>query len=162
MSVHINSAGDASLVGYVSTRPGDTDDALEQISFLLVKKCRTICVDSVQADGPELTRTLEALGSGQTLVVTQLCRLGRSIGLLLELIDRLRADGKHICSLDDQIDSATDATFAFVTALRASNIAVGRAITEQRFGNARPRTHDDGQDLVHLFAALAVSGDIPA
>jgi DNA invertase Pin-like site-specific DNA recombinase len=54
-----------------------------------------------------LTQALSAIGAGDTLVVWKLDRLGRSLGFLCELVDRLGRRGAGFQSLTDSIDTNT-------------------------------------------------------
>ena len=58
-----------------------------------------------QRDG--LSQALNALGKGDTLVVWKLDRLGRSLGFLCELIDRLGKQAAGFQSITDGIDTTT-------------------------------------------------------
>ncbi len=54
-----------------------------------------------------LTRVLERIGRGDTLVVVRIDRLARSLSHLLEVIERLEAKGAFFRSLTDPIDTAS-------------------------------------------------------
>ncbi|WP_027132565.1 recombinase family protein [Geminicoccus roseus] len=54
---------------------------------------------------PGLTQALAAVGQGDVLVVWRLDRLGRSLGFLIELIDRLGQQGTGFQSLSEAIDT---------------------------------------------------------
>uniref|UniRef100_A0A1A9ZYT6 Resolvase/invertase-type recombinase catalytic domain-containing protein n=1 Tax=Glossina pallidipes TaxID=7398 RepID=A0A1A9ZYT6_GLOPL len=58
---------------------------------------------------PRLKRALNALKSGDTLIVWKLDRLGRSIKHLITLISKLEDEGIHFHSLTDAIDTSTSA-----------------------------------------------------
>ena len=59
------------------------------------------------AEREELEKALEYLREGDTLVVTKLDRLGRSLKKLLEQIEEFKERGIHFQSLDDGIDTST-------------------------------------------------------
>ena len=59
------------------------------------------------ADREELEKALGYLREGDTLVVTKLDRLGRSLKKLLELVESFKERGIHFQSLDDGIDTST-------------------------------------------------------
>ena len=59
------------------------------------------------ADREELEKALGYLREGDTLVVTKLDRLGRSLKKLLELVEEFKERGIHFQSLDDGIDTST-------------------------------------------------------
>ncbi len=59
------------------------------------------------ADREALEKALGYLREGDTLVVTKLDRLGRSLKKLLELIEEFKERSIHFQSLDDGIDTST-------------------------------------------------------
>ena len=59
------------------------------------------------AGRPGLTKALEMLREGDTLVVWKLDRLGRSVKNLVDLVNELHARGVQFKSLTDSIDTAT-------------------------------------------------------
>ena len=97
------------LIGYarVSTVEQNLDlqtDSLEKFG------CKKIFYDTVsgsQTDKPELTKALEYMRSGDTLVVWRLDRLGRSLAKLIELINDLQNRGFGFHSIQDAIDTTT-------------------------------------------------------
>lgn len=56
---------------------------------------------------PVLARVLERIRTGDTLVVVRIDRLARSLSHLLEVIERLEAQGAYFRSLQDPIDTAS-------------------------------------------------------
>jgi DNA invertase Pin-like site-specific DNA recombinase len=60
---------------------------------------------TIERDG--LTQALSAIEAGDTLVVWKLDRLGRSLGFLCELVERLGKQGAGFQSLTDGIDTTT-------------------------------------------------------
>ncbi|MBV8933332.1 MAG: recombinase family protein, partial [Kutzneria sp.] len=98
-----------SLIGYarVSTRdqhPEAQTDALTEAG------CERIFTDKASgklARRPELDKTLEYLRDGDTLVVTKLDRLGRSVRNLVELSAELDRRGVGLRVLHQGIDTST-------------------------------------------------------
>lgn len=58
-------------------------------------------------DRPELKNLLAKIKAGDTLIVTKLDRLGRSLTELIELTDRFKDDGIEFVSLSEKIDTST-------------------------------------------------------
>ncbi len=56
---------------------------------------------------PVLARVLERVGKGDTLVVVRIDRLARSLSHLLDVIERLEAQGAYFRSIQDPIDTAS-------------------------------------------------------
>lgn len=97
------------LIGYarVSTEEQAT---ITQSDELRVAGCTEIYEE--QASGanrsrPVLARVLDRMRPGDVLIVVRIDRLARSLGHLLEVIDRLERDGAHFRSLHDPIDTAS-------------------------------------------------------
>lgn len=97
------------MIGYarVSTRDQNPDgqtDALKRAG------CRKLFID--QASGtlarrPALDRALEYLREDDTLVVTKLNRLGRSVGNLKQVVDKLQDQGVGLVALSQGIDTTS-------------------------------------------------------
>lgn len=97
-------------IGYARVSTGDQNLDL-QIDALKGAGCERIFTDqgvsgaAIERDG--LTQTLSCLGEGDVLVVWKLDRLGRSLGFLCDLIERLGKKGGGFLSLTDGIDTTT-------------------------------------------------------
>jgi DNA invertase Pin-like site-specific DNA recombinase len=91
-------------IGYA--RVSSTDQDYEgQVERLTVAGCEKVYSEKASGkdrDGrPELQKCLRKLKSGDTLVITRLDRLARSIRDLLGILDTLKATGATIKALDD-------------------------------------------------------------
>jgi len=98
-----------SAIGYarVSTEDQQTDS---QLTELRAAGCATIFQEKASGGSRnriELSRCLERIGPGDTLVVVRIDRLARSLSHLLEVIERLRDRGAHFRSLHDPIDTSS-------------------------------------------------------
>lgn len=60
-----------------------------------------------KTDRPELTRLLEHVREGDTLLIWKLDRLGRSLAHLIELVNLLESRGVGLVSLNDPVDTTT-------------------------------------------------------
>jgi DNA invertase Pin-like site-specific DNA recombinase len=80
------------------------EDALQQAGC---ERIYTDTASSTQTDRPGLTRTLEFLRAGDTLVVWKLDRLGRSLSHLVAVVHALHRQGMHFRSLQEQIDTTS-------------------------------------------------------
>lgn len=97
------------LIGYA--RVSTQDQNLElQTEALRAAGCEKIFEDRVsgsRADRPGLSRAMEALRRGDSLVVWKLDRLGRSVKSLVGWVGDLREHGVEFKSLTDSIDTGT-------------------------------------------------------
>jgi len=64
-------------------------------------------VSGAKATRPGLDAMLEALRPGDVVVVFKLCRLGRSVAHLADLLKQFEQDGIHFCSISEGINTAT-------------------------------------------------------
>lgn len=97
------------LIGYarVSTRDQNPDG---QTDALAAASCDRVFVDHASgtlAKRPALTEARGYLRSGDTLVVTKLDRLGRSVKNLKEIVDELDGRGVGLRALSQGIDTTT-------------------------------------------------------
>jgi len=129
---------------------------------------------------PELTKLLEAVEDGDTVVVWRLDRLGRSLPHLVATINDLDARGVRVQSLQDPIDTRSasgrmqlnifatlaqferelgiERTTAGLAAARASGKTLGRPckITEHRTAIAN-ELRDKGATVATIARELSVS-----
>jgi DNA invertase Pin-like site-specific DNA recombinase len=96
-------------IGYA--RVSTQDQSLElQREALVNAGCQTVHEDKVsgtRADRPGLAKAMELLRDGDTLVVSKLDRIGRSVKHLVDLVGELHKHGVHFKSLTDAIDTST-------------------------------------------------------
>src|SRR6266699_4040582 len=98
--------------GYARVSTDDQNAAL-QLAALKKAGCKTIFKDAGLSGAtmkrPALTRCLQKLREGDTLMVWKLDRLGRSLRDLITMLDALRAQGIKFRSLTEHIDTETPA-----------------------------------------------------
>ncbi len=97
------------IVGYGRVSTSDQNSQL-QIDALKGAKCKPIFIEQKSGrnmNRPELTRCLDMLRKGDTLVIWRLDRLGRSIRDLLEIVERIEAEGVQFISLTEEINTKT-------------------------------------------------------
>ena len=104
------------------------------------------------SDRAELEKALGYLREGDTLVVTKLDRLGRSLKKLLELIEAFKKRGIHFQSLDDGIDTSTSVGNFFFQVIGAfseleRNLIIER--TQKGLSAARARGRTGGRPSIH-------------
>ena len=95
-------------IGYARVSTAD-QNLVAQLDALKNAGCDEIYEEkkSGVADREALEKALGYLRKGDTLVVTKLDRLGRSLKKLLELVEEFKERGIHFQSLDDGIDTST-------------------------------------------------------
>lgn len=99
------------MIGYarVSTQDQNLDLQTEALARAGCEKIYEDKISGVRAERPGLTRTLEMLREGDTLVVWKLDRLGRSVKQLVDMVGELHKQGIQFRSLTDAIDTGTPA-----------------------------------------------------
>ncbi len=99
------------LIGYARVSTDEQTTAL-QLDALSAAGCAAIHEDSASGASrsrPGLSRAIEDLSAGDTLVVWRLDRLGRSLRDLLDISEMLREREVALRSLTDHIDTGTAA-----------------------------------------------------
>ena len=140
-------------IGYA--RVSTADQNLEsQIDALKKAGCDEFYKEkkSGVSEREELEKALGYLREGDTLVVTKLDRLGRSLKKLLELIEEFKERGIHFQSLDDGIDTSTSVGNFFFQVIGAfseleRNLIVER--TQKGLKAARSRGRLGGRPQIH-------------
>ena len=121
------------LIGYA--RVPTQDQNLDLQSEALTKAgCEKIFNDKIsgsRAERPGLTKALEMLREGDTLVVWKLDRLGRSVKNLVDLVGELHQQGIQFKSLTDAIDTGTPSGRFFFHVM-ASLAEMERELTVER------------------------------
>lgn len=97
------------LIGYarVSTQDQNLDLQTEALTKAGCKKIFTDKISGSRAERPGLTKALEMLREGDTLIVWKLDRLGRSVKNLVDLVGELHKQSIQFKSLTDAIDTGT-------------------------------------------------------
>lgn len=97
------------VIGYARTSTRD-QKIQNQRETLLAHGCEKIFEDQLSGRDtkrPELQEMLKMLREGDTVVVTKLDRLGRSLKDLITLVDGFGKQGVNFVSLNDAIDTTT-------------------------------------------------------
>ncbi|MHB8414924.1 MAG: recombinase family protein [Acidiferrobacteraceae bacterium] len=121
------------LIGYarVSTQDQNLDLQIEALTKAGCNKLFDDKISGSRAERPGLTKALEMLREGDTLVVWKLDRLGRSVKNLVDLISELAKHGVHFKSLTDAIDTGTPSGRVFFHVM-ASLAEMERKLTVER------------------------------
>jgi DNA invertase Pin-like site-specific DNA recombinase len=109
-----------SLIGYARVSSADQDCAI-QIAALKAAGCQPIRSEQVSGtsrDGrTELDAVLSFLRRGDTLVVTRIDRLARSLLDLENIVREIADSGAHLKALEQPVDTSTPAGKAFLQML---------------------------------------------
>ena len=96
-------------LGYARVSTQDQNLAL-QLDALKAAGCLKIFQEKAsgsKTERPELSRLLEIIRQGDTLVIWKLDRLGRSLNHLIEIVTQLEEQHIGLVSLNDPIDTTT-------------------------------------------------------
>jgi DNA invertase Pin-like site-specific DNA recombinase len=110
----------ASLIGYARVSTEDQDPEI-QTAALKAAGCTTIRAEKrsgTTTEGrAELATVLDFLRSGDTLMVTRIDRLARSIGDLQTIVRAVQSKGAHLKATEQPIDTSTAAGKCFLDML---------------------------------------------
>lgn len=103
-------------IGYARTSTTDQNLAA-QIAALRNAGCEVIREEQksgASLEGrPQLMTILDFIHAGETLVITRIDRLARSLRDLQVIVDRLKAKGAHLVATEQPVDTSTAAGKAF-------------------------------------------------
>ena len=138
------------IVGYarVSTLEQNLDRQLDLLRAYGVEKIYTEKMTGTKKDRPELSKLLDRLEKGDTVVIESLSRLGRSTKDLIELVELFQAKGVELVSLKESIDTSTSTgklLFTIMSALAQFERDVIADRTREGLNAARARGHFGGR-----------------
>lgn len=121
------------LIGYarVSTQDQNLDLQIDALTKAGCKKLFDDKISGSSKERPGLTKALEMLREGDTLVVWKLDRLGRSVKNLVDLVSELHRQSVQFKSLTDAIDTGTSSGRFFFHVM-ASLAEMERELTVER------------------------------
>lgn len=151
-------------IGYarVSSRDQNLDG---QLDMLKAAKCKKIFCDKtsgVSESRPDWDRLLEYVRPGDTVVVTELSRMTRSLTHLLRLVEEFKIKEINLVSLRENIDTTSATGRAFIgmmgvinqmeRELKAERAAAGRAAARARGKTGgRPRTSHEKLEKARIL-----------
>ena len=107
-------------IGYARVSTADQDTAV-QVAALLAAGCSPVREEKASGTStsgrPELAAVLDFLRPGDTLMVTRIDRLARSIGDLQVIVRAIRDKGAALACTEQPVDTSTAAGKAFLDML---------------------------------------------
>ncbi|WP_190816472.1 recombinase family protein [Saccharopolyspora pogona] len=179
----LDSIGGGALVGYARVSIAD-QNLRRQVDALTGAGCIRVFEEKLSgrnAERPELWACLDYLREGDTLVVLELSRLGRSLQDLLSLVSGLRKHGIRFTSLHENLDTTTpggrlvfhvfaalaefirelivDGTREGLAAAKANGVRLGRppAMTPEQVRHARALLAEPDNTVASIARLLGVS-----
>lgn len=97
------------LIGYarVSTEDQNLDRQIDQLKAAGVKKIYCEKMTGTNQNRPKLKDMLDNIRDGDTIIITDLTRISRSLKDLLALTEEISNKGVHLKSLKETIDTTT-------------------------------------------------------
>jgi len=142
-------------IGYarVSTAGQNLESQLDALKETGCSRIFTDKVSGAKEERPGWQEMMEYVRQGDTLVITELSRMSRSLAHLLKVVQELEEKGVQIQSLREQINTTTATGRAFLSImgainqmereLRAERAAAGRQAARARGrSGGRPRTDE--------------------
>ena len=138
------------IFGYarVSTEQQNLDRQLDALNKYGVDIIFNEKMTGTKRNRPELTKMLDRLTEGDTVVVESLSRLGRSTKNLIELVDLFERKKVHLVSLKEQIDTSTPTgkfLFTLMSAIAQFERDVIAERTKEGLRSARARGRFGGR-----------------
>ena len=138
------------IFGYarVSTEQQNLD---RQLDALKTYGCDVIYNEKMtgtKRDRPELSKLLDRMTEGDTVVIESLSRLGRSTKDLIELTELFQSKGVHLVSLKESIDTSTSTgklLFTLMSAIAQIERDVIADRTREGLKSARARGRTGGR-----------------
>lgn len=168
----------SALVGYARTSTTDQKAGLEaQLRDLEQAGCTKMFreeISSVATNRPQLAAVLEWVREGDTLVVTKLDRLARSVADLVSITAALKAKGAGLRILAMNLDTTTPtgklmlnllgsiAEFERELMLERQREGIAKAKAEGKYAGRQPTARAKAKDVMRMRAEGKSVGDMVA
>lgn len=141
-------------IGYarVSTTGQNLDGQTDLLTQAGCERIYSEKISGVKKERPQLDRMMDSLRSGDTVIITELTRLGRSVKELLSIIEKIHEAGASIKSLRETWLDTTTPQGNLLLTIFAGLSQFERDLTRQRTRQgleaARARGRKGGQTQV--------------
>ena len=129
-------------IGYARVSTND-----QQIKLLKKSGCSEVyseVISGANSKRPELTKVLELLKSNDTLIITSIDRLGRSLKDLISIVSHLQENSVNFYSIKEQMDTSTD-TGMLMFNMMGSIAEFERKLINRRIYDGVQRAHELGK-----------------
>jgi DNA invertase Pin-like site-specific DNA recombinase len=158
-------------IGYARVSTKHQRESLDrQIIVLKTAGCQEIyseIISGASSKRLELTKLLSEIQTGDTLVITTVDRLGRSLKDLISIISDLKERAVYFQSLKEQMDTGTDTGMLMFNMMGAiaefERSMINRRIYEgvkraKELGKYKGRTHSVDKTIRHEYVKMLQSG----
>ncbi|MDW2322042.1 recombinase family protein [Vibrio sp. 1159] len=144
----IRTGGNMALIGYARVSTAD-QDLSAQLEALTTAGCQKVFYGKQSGKSDDnknkLAELLHYVREGDTVVLTKLDRMGRSLNTILATIQQLQEQGVQVKTLDGQVDTASDnAMQRAMTQLLGVFAELEHSIIVDRLQSGRERTGNKG------------------
>lgn len=161
-------------IGYARVSTKHQRESLDgQVALLKSAGCKEIyseIVSGAKPKRPELTKLLHEIKTGDTLVITSVDRLGRSLKDLINIISDLKERSVYFQSLKEQMDTSTDSGMLMFN-LMGSIAEFERNLINRRIydgvkrakelGKYKGRVHSVDKSIRQEYVQMLKSGKYP-
>jgi len=161
-------------IGYARVSTKHQRESLDgQISLLRNAGCKEIYSEIISggnAKRPELTKLMMNIRAGNTLVITSIDRLGRSLKDLIDIISNLKERKISFQSLKEQMDTGTDTGMLLFNMMGSiaefERSLINRRIYEgvkraKELGKYKGRVHSTDKDIRTEYVKMMQNGNYP-
>ncbi|WP_274063338.1 recombinase family protein [Vibrio parahaemolyticus] len=144
----IRTGGNMALIGYARVSTAD-QDLSAQLEALTTAGCQKIFYGKQSGTSDDnknkLAELLHYVREGDTVVLTKLDRMGRSLNMILATIQQLQEQGVQVKTLDGQVDTTSEnAMQRAMTQLLGVFAELEHSIIVDRLQSGRERTGNKG------------------
>ena len=161
-------------IGYARVSTKHQRESLDgQIASLKTAGCTEVYFEIISGSSskrPELTKLLDQIQTGDTLVITSVDRLGRSLKDLIGIISNLKERSINFQSLKEQMDTGTDSGMLMFNMMGSiaefERSLINRRIYEgvkraKDLGKYKGRTHSVDKSIRQEYIKMMKTGNYP-